>query len=46
LSPSAGPSPGENSTPGKKVRVTFSGPVADHGFLDAINSFAKKQAES
>ena len=36
--------PGENSTPGKKVRVTFSGPVADHGFLAAINSFANKQA--
>jgi len=35
---------GENSTPGKKVRITFSGPVADHGFLAAINSFAKKQA--
>jgi ribose transport system substrate-binding protein len=26
------------------VRVTFSGPVADHGFLAAINSFANKQA--
>lgn len=42
----AGPvaAPGANSTPGKKVRITFSGPVADHGFLAAINSFAKKQA--
>jgi ribose transport system substrate-binding protein len=36
--------PGENSTAGKKVRIAFSGPVADHGFLAAINSFAKKQA--
>ncbi len=35
---------GENSKPGKKVRIVFSGPVADHGFLAAINSFAKKQA--
>jgi len=35
---------GANSTPGKKVRIVFSGPVADHGFLAAINSFAKKQA--
>ena len=34
----------ENSKPGKKVRIVFSGPVADHGFLAAINSFAKKQA--
>jgi len=34
----------ENSKPGKKVRIMFSGPVADHGFLAAINSFAKQQA--
>ena len=34
----------ESATPGKKVRIAFSGPVADHGFLAAINSFAKKQA--
>lgn len=42
----AGPvaAPGANSTPGKKVRITFSGPVADHGFVAAVNSFAKKQA--
>ena len=33
-----------NSAPGKKVKIVFSGPVADHGFLAAINSFAKKQA--
>jgi ribose transport system substrate-binding protein len=32
------------SAPGKKVTVVFSGPVADHGFLAAINSFAKQQA--
>jgi ribose transport system substrate-binding protein len=35
---------GGGSAPGKKVTITFSGPVADHGFLAAINSFAKKQA--
>ena len=35
---------GENSKPGKKVQIMFSGPVADHGFLAAINSFAKAQA--
>jgi ribose transport system substrate-binding protein len=29
---------------GKKVRILFSGPVADHGFLAAINSFAKAEA--
>ncbi|HEX8498599.1 MAG TPA: substrate-binding domain-containing protein, partial [Actinomycetales bacterium] len=33
-------------TPGKNVRIAFSGPVADHGFLAAINSFAKAQAET
>jgi len=32
------------SVPGKKVKILFSGPVADHGFLAAINSFAKQQA--
>ena len=32
------------SAPGKKVRIVFSGPVADHGFLAAVNSFAKAQA--
>ena len=36
--------PGDSATPGKTVRISFSGPVADHGFLAAINSFAKKQA--
>lgn len=35
---------GENSKPGKKVRIMFSGPVADHGFLAAVAAFAKKQA--
>jgi ribose transport system substrate-binding protein len=33
-----------SSSPGKKVKILFSGPVADHGFLAAINSFAKAQA--
>lgn len=33
-----------NAAPGKKVKIMFSGPVADHGFLAAINTFAKEQA--
>jgi ribose transport system substrate-binding protein len=37
-------STGGASAPGKKVRIMFSGPVADHGFLAAINRFAKEQA--
>ncbi len=44
--PAAAGSAEANSEPGKKVRIMFSGPVADHGFLAAINSFAKKQADS
>jgi ribose transport system substrate-binding protein len=35
---------GSGQATGKKVKITFSGPVADHGFLAAINSFAKSQA--
>jgi ribose transport system substrate-binding protein len=35
---------GGGQSPGKHVTITFSGPVADHGFLAAINSFAKEQA--
>jgi ribose transport system substrate-binding protein len=35
---------GGGSAPGKHVTIYFSGPVADHGFLAAINSFAKAQA--
>jgi ribose transport system substrate-binding protein len=35
---------GGGQAPGKHVTITFSGPVADHGFLAAINSFAKAQA--
>jgi ribose transport system substrate-binding protein len=31
-------------SPGKHVNIYFSGPVADHGFLAAINSFAKAEA--
>ena len=37
-------STGGGSAPGKHVTIYFSGPVADHGFLAAINSFAKAQA--
>ena len=44
--PASASAPGGAATPGKKVRIAFSGPVADHGFLAAINSFAKKQADS
>lgn len=29
---------------GAKVKILFSGPVADHGFLAAINRFAKEEA--
>jgi ribose transport system substrate-binding protein len=41
---SAATTTGGGSAPGKKVTIYFSGPVADHGFLAAINSFAKAQA--
>ncbi len=37
-------SAGTGASPGKHVKIMFSGPVADHGFLAAINSFAKEQA--
>jgi ribose transport system substrate-binding protein len=42
--PGTAGAPGASATPGKMVKISFSGPVADHGFLAAINSFAKKQA--
>src|SRR5205085_11895186 len=35
---------GGSSAPGKQVRIVFSGPLADHGFLAPINRFAKEQA--
>jgi len=41
---SAGSSADANAGAGKNVTIVFSGPVADHGFLAAVNSFAKKQA--
>ena len=34
-----------NDEPGKKVVIGFSGPQADHGWLAAINSAAKAEAE-
>jgi len=43
-SSSSAASTGAGSSPGKKVTIMFSGPVADHGFLAAINSFAKEEA--
>ncbi len=35
---------GGGAAPGRPVTIMFSGPVADHGFLAAINSFAQQQA--
>jgi ribose transport system substrate-binding protein len=35
---------GANAAPGKKVTVGFAGPQADHGWLNAINENAKKEA--
>src|SRR3954470_10833608 len=35
---------GANAAPGKKVTVGFAGPQADHGWLNAINENAKREA--
>jgi ribose transport system substrate-binding protein len=35
----------DNDAPGEKVVIGFSGPAADHGWLAAINSAAKAEAE-
>jgi ribose transport system substrate-binding protein len=35
---------GANAAPGKKVTIGFAGPQADHGWLNAINQNAKKEA--
>jgi ribose transport system substrate-binding protein len=35
---------GANDAPGKKVTVGFAGPQADHGWLNAINENARKEA--
>jgi ribose transport system substrate-binding protein len=35
---------GANAAPGKKVTIGFAGPQADHGWLNAINENAKKEA--
>ncbi len=44
--PSTAPiAPAAATETGRPVRIAFSGPVADHGFLAAINSFAKAQAD-
>ena len=44
-SPAAAPAASASAAaPGKQVRIAFSGPVADHGFLAAINSFAQARA--
>ena len=42
--PTAGTVAGANDEPGKKVTVGFAGPQADHGWLNAINENAKKEA--
>jgi ribose transport system substrate-binding protein len=36
---------GDNAAPGKKVRVGFSAPAADHGWIGAITTNAKAQAK-
>jgi ribose transport system substrate-binding protein len=35
---------GANAAPGKKVTIGFAGPQADHGWLNAINENAKREA--
>jgi ribose transport system substrate-binding protein len=40
-----GGAPTGNDAPGEKVVIGFSGPAADHGWLGAINSGAKAEAE-
>ena len=35
----------DNDAPGEKVTIGFSGPAADHGWLAAVNSSAKAEAE-
>jgi ribose transport system substrate-binding protein len=42
--PAAAAAGGANDKPGKKVTVGFAGPQADHGWLNAINENAKKEA--
>jgi ribose transport system substrate-binding protein len=42
--PAAANATGANDKPGKKVTVGFAGPQADHGWLNAINENAKKEA--
>ena len=42
--PTAATAAGANDKPGKKVTVGFAGPQADHGWLNAINENAKKEA--
>ncbi|MFB9836520.1 substrate-binding domain-containing protein [Actinoallomurus acaciae] len=42
--PAAASAGGANDKPGKKVTVGFAGPQADHGWLNAINEQAKKEA--
>lgn len=37
---------GDNAESGKKVKIGFSAPAADHGWMGAISSAAKKQAEA
>jgi ribose transport system substrate-binding protein len=42
--PAAATATGANAAPGKKVVIGFAGPQADHGWLNAINENARKEA--
>jgi ribose transport system substrate-binding protein len=42
--PTAAAATGANAAPGKTVVIGFAGPQADHGWLNAINENAKKEA--
>ena len=42
--PAAATVTGANAAPGKKVVIGFAGPQADHGWLNAINENARKEA--
>jgi len=43
--PQGGAQNSANAEPGKKVKVGFAGPQADHGWLNAINTNARNEAK-
>ncbi len=43
--PAAGDQPAADDKPGKPVTIGYAGPLADHGWLNAINEQAKGRAE-